>query len=109
MSVHDNIEYVYVGSDAPLWMCKFAMLPSHDCDYCQCQACHNAEKGDSRPKRKKIKKEDECDHDNLELFTDSTYFDPQYVMTCMKEKRKTVSRCSECLKMLTNVRNCMNV
>ena len=83
LSVHDNIEYVYVGSDAPLWMCKFAMLPRHDCDYCQCQACHNAAKGDSRPKRKKIKKETKTG----KIRTNST---TQHLPSWMDPKRRSV-------------------
>ena len=101
-----KIEYVYVGSDAPLWMCKYAKLQNHHCCYCVCQACHQDSKRPSRSNvTKKIKREDECDHENLEVFTDSQYFTKEYLDGCYQSNMKAVSKCSKCHKFLTDLRS----
>ena len=106
-TTEEEIEYVHVGSDSPLWICKFAKILNHKCVYCLCQSCH-ALKQDSRSKRRKLNpKEQECDHDSLELFTDSAYFEPRYLNQCFKEKKHTMSRCAMCCRMLTSVKNCV--
>ena len=112
MCLEDDIEYAYVGDDAPLWTCKFAMIGTKSCAYCLCYACHLA-KGDSRRgKRRKLNtnsNEDECDHEALSPFTDSAYFDPKYKEQCKKENKHFSSKCAKCFKTLTGVRNYMNV
>ena len=101
----EEINYIYVGDGSPLWCCKNAMDTNHKCCYCLCNKCHINQDEGHRTKRNCNENAKDCDHKTLEVETRSSYFNPYYLRNCQVDRKYTPNRCSECLKMLTDMKN----
>ena len=75
------------------------------CVFCLCNKCY-LEKETKRPmKRNCTRNAEDCDHDSLEVEQRSSYFNAYYLRNCQIDKKYTPSRCTECLRMLTDTKN----
>jgi len=85
---------------APLYCCVNAFKPTESCVYTLCSSCHlENEKGKGRSSRrgKDVDKDKNmCDHNNLQVVTDTLYFNESYLMTCVQNDDKMPLKCSKC-------------
>ena len=79
------------------------MKTENKCVYCLCNECHI--KSYDRKRKRETNDSDMCDHMNLGVFADSSYFTSQYLQQCQDNNLNTPTKCSECRKMLSDKNN----
>ena len=108
---------VTCDTKTPMWCCKFAMLPKHNCVYAVCnhfyifeEDSQNTLSGNktrfSSINRRKDPDQDTsvCKHmsDGLASFTESKYFTEQYLKKSSENGDKTPHECVKCKKRFKN-------
>ena len=76
-----------ITNSFPLWVCKNSMKEGNKCTYIVCAGCYGENSENRKRKRMnsnnaqiaKQSNKNNCDHKNLQMFTDQTYYKPSYL------------------------------
>lgn len=97
-------EYVIVNTKFPLYCCSNAYKPEHPCVYAVCATCYNrGEEAQNRTRRVIDKDRDRsvCNHTNLIVENNTSYFADSYLTNCEKQGRNIPLKCSTCGRYIT--------
>ena len=103
----DPAKFVYCGETEPIWVCCNAFVPEHNCTFAYCHNCNANRVTPGRTESKKRKAdtfENQCDHTDLRVFSDSTYLKRSYLLSCKERGDKIPDKCVKCRRIFSEHR-----